>query len=93
MKYYPQNFSHILITGKIKKEAEIKIGDTNVKIAVAHGLDNVEYVVNKVREARQKGLELPYHFIEVMARMHRLHRNCHENPYIQQLYKEFLGEP
>lgn len=49
------------------KEAEFKIGDYQVKTAVAHGLSNVESVINKVREAKEKGLETPYHFIEVMA--------------------------
>jgi NADH-quinone oxidoreductase subunit G len=34
---------------------------------VAHGLANVESVLENVREARKSGGELPYHFIEVMA--------------------------
>lgn len=49
------------------KEAEIIIGDYNLKVAVAHGLGNVENVINKIKAAREKGLEPPYHFIEVMA--------------------------
>lgn len=49
------------------KEAQIKIGDYDLKVAIAHGLGNVEYVVNKIRDAREKGLEPPYHFVEVMA--------------------------
>jgi NADP-reducing hydrogenase subunit HndD len=49
------------------KETEIDIKGTKVRIAVAHGLGNVEYVLNKVREALAQGKELPYHFIEVMA--------------------------
>jgi len=49
------------------KEGTIPVGDHMVKVAVAHGLSNVEYVLNKVREAKAKGEELPYHFIEVMA--------------------------
>ncbi|MEI7473961.1 MAG: NADH-dependent [FeFe] hydrogenase, group A6 [bacterium] len=49
------------------KEAEIKVGEYNVKIAVAHGLSNVEYVVNKIRKAKENGEEPPYHFVEVMA--------------------------
>ncbi|MCU0666471.1 MAG: NADH-dependent [FeFe] hydrogenase, group A6 [Candidatus Omnitrophica bacterium] len=49
------------------KEAQIKIKDITVRIAVAHGLSNVEYVLNKVREAKKNKQELPYHFIEVMA--------------------------
>lgn len=49
------------------KEAEIEIAGHKIRIAVAHGLGNVEYVVNKVRDAKKAGKELPYHFIEVMA--------------------------
>ncbi len=105
------------------KEAEIKVGEHNVRVAVAHGLGNVEYVINKIRDAREKNLEVPYHFVEVMAcpggciggggqprnvdnevrklRSAGLYKDdqksktrcSHENPYIQQLYKEFLGEP
>lgn len=44
------------------KEAEIPVGDLNVKIAVAHGLANAR----KLLEAVQAG-EKDYHFIEVMA--------------------------
>ena len=40
---------------------------TKVRIAVAHQMGNIEQVLNVVREARDKGAELPYHFIEVMA--------------------------
>jgi NADP-reducing hydrogenase subunit HndD len=49
------------------KEGLIDIKGTKVKVAVAHGLGNVEYVLNKVKEAKQRGEETPYHFIEVMA--------------------------
>ncbi len=49
------------------KETKINIKGTDVRIAVAHGLANVEYVINRVREAKTKNEELPYHFIEVMA--------------------------
>lgn len=49
------------------KETEIKINNNTIKIAVAHGLSNVEYVLNKIREAKKNKKELPYHFIEVMA--------------------------
>lgn len=105
------------------KRANIAVGEHIVKVAVAHGLNNVEHVINEVREAKKQGAELPYHFIEVMAcpggciagggqplqvndkireqRMIGLYsddrekniRNCHNNPYIKQLYDEFLGEP
>ena len=49
------------------KEGVVDIEGTQVRVAVAHGLGNVEHVLNKVRTAREKGEELPYHFIEVMA--------------------------
>ncbi len=105
------------------KEAEIDINGTKIKIAVAHGLSNVEYVLNKVRKAKDDHNQQPYHFIEVMAcpggcvggggqpygvtdelrvarakglyqddQQHNI-RLSHENPYVKQLYKEFLGQP
>lgn len=50
------------------KEAAIPVtDDITVRVAVAHGLGNVEYIMNKVREAKKAGEELPYHFIEVMS--------------------------
>jgi NADH-quinone oxidoreductase subunit G len=105
------------------KETSVNIQGTSVKIAVAHGLSNVEYVLNKIREAKKNNEPLPYHFVEVMAcpggcvggggqpygvtdevrqaRSSGLYddddrreiRCSHKNPYVQKLYKEFLGEP
>ena len=49
------------------KEATIMVGDAPVRVAVAHGLANVEQVLDRVREAWKAGQETPYHFIEVMA--------------------------
>ncbi len=49
------------------KEGTIPVGNHTVKVAVAHGLRNVEAVLSKVRLAKAKGEETPYHFIEVMA--------------------------
>lgn len=49
------------------KEATLNVAGTDVKIAVAHGLGNVEYLINKIRDAKNKGEPLPYHFVEVMA--------------------------
>jgi len=49
------------------KEGAVQIGDRTVRVAVAHGLANVERVLDRVRAARQAGTEPPYHFIEVMA--------------------------
>lgn len=105
------------------KEAEIDIEGTPVRVAISHGMANVGKVLDKVRAARERGEETPYHFIEVMAcpggciggggqpygvsdeirrmRMEGLYqddrdsaRRCsHENPAIQRLYRDFLGEP
>lgn len=49
------------------KEGSVMVGNTQVRVAVAHGLANVEQVLDRVREARKTGAEPPYHFIEVMA--------------------------
>jgi iron-only hydrogenase group A len=49
------------------REGEIIINGTPIRVAVAHGLANVESVLEKVRAARKAGGEPPYHFIEVMA--------------------------
>ncbi|HEX7591121.1 MAG TPA: NADH-dependent [FeFe] hydrogenase, group A6 [Candidatus Limnocylindrales bacterium] len=105
------------------KEGKVTIAGHEVRFAVAHGLGNVETVLERVRAARDAGTEPPYHFIEVMAcpggcvggggqpygvtdnlREKRaaglyqedqggLWRCSHDNPYIQELYRDFLGEP
>lgn len=49
------------------KEGTVPVGPHMVKVAVAHGLANVEHVLKKVRDAKAEGKDLPYHFIEVMA--------------------------
>jgi NADP-reducing hydrogenase subunit HndD len=49
------------------KEAAISIEGTEVRVAVAHGIANVDKAIDRVRNARKTGEELPYHFIEVMA--------------------------
>ena len=105
------------------KETSVMINDIEIKIAVAHGLGNVEYVLNKIKKAKENGEPLPYHFVEVMAcpggciggggqpygvtdevRMLRAKglyqddeaqavRCSHDNPFIKELYKDFLGAP
>lgn len=105
------------------KVAEIPINGKKIRVAVAHGLNHVEYVLDKIREAEKNKTEMPYHFIEVMACLggcvggggqpygvtdelrakraagvYQDDKDCrkrcsHENPFVQQLYKEFLGEP
>jgi NADH-quinone oxidoreductase subunit G len=49
------------------KSAELDVAGKKVRIAVAHGMVNIETVLNEIREAKKAGKELPYHFIEVMA--------------------------
>ncbi|MEE9367827.1 MAG: NADH-dependent [FeFe] hydrogenase, group A6 [Pontiella sp.] len=49
------------------KAAEVDIKGTKVRVAVAHQMGNVEALLDQIRDAREKGLETPYHFIEVMA--------------------------
>ncbi len=49
------------------KEATVDIKGTEVRVAIAHQMGNVEAVLNKVREAKAKGEDVPWHFIEVMA--------------------------
>ena len=47
--------------------ATLNIAGTEVRVAVAHGLGNVERLLLEIRQARDAGAEPPYHFIEVMA--------------------------
>lgn len=49
------------------KGTEIDIAGHKVRIAVAHGTGNVEKVIERIKEAKAAGEDLPYHFIEVMA--------------------------
>ncbi len=46
---------------------EVPVGDTKLRVAVAHGMANVTTLMEEVRTARDEGREPPYHFIEVMA--------------------------
>ncbi len=106
------------------KEATVIVDQIPVRIAVAHGMGNIEYVLKRVQKALANNEEMPYHFIEVMAcpggcvggggqpygvtdklRLARAkglyneddflkkQRNSHENPHVQQLYKDFLEKP
>lgn len=49
------------------KKGAVDFKGTEVKVAVAHGMANVKSIMEEIREAREKGGDLPYHFIEVMA--------------------------
>ncbi len=44
------------------KEAIIKIGDKDIKIAVANGLGNAKKIMEMIRKG-----QCPYHFVEIMA--------------------------
>ena len=49
------------------REAEVEMAGKTLKLAVAHGLSNVDKVIDKIRKAKENGEEPPYHLIEVMA--------------------------
>ena len=49
------------------KTGSLNIQGHEIRIAVASGLGNVVKVMNQLREAKAKGEEPPYHFVEVMA--------------------------
>jgi NADH-quinone oxidoreductase subunit G len=49
------------------KEAVVDIKGTKLNVAVAHGLVNVQFILDKVRAALARGEKSPYDFIEVMA--------------------------
>lgn len=44
------------------KEANVRIGDLKVKVAVAHGLSNAKKLMDKIRSG-----EADYHFVEIMT--------------------------
>jgi len=49
------------------KESMISVNGNILRTAVAHGLNNVQTVLDRVKEALAKGEPSPYDFIEVMA--------------------------
>ena len=49
------------------KKGSVDFDGTEIKVAVAHGMANVKSIMDEIRVANEKGLEPPYHFIEVMA--------------------------
>ncbi len=53
--------------GKGIKKGKIEILGKEVRIGVASGLGNVSKLMNEIRDAKAKGQEPPYHFVEVMA--------------------------
>lgn len=65
----PENLEIKPILGVDKgiKEMTMNLAGKEVRICVAHGTGNVEKVMQHLQEAKEKGEEPPYHFIEVMA--------------------------
>lgn len=73
--------AHYLVTGNEHKgitfedvrgmdgvrSAEVKVGETTLRVAIAHGIANVRDLMEQLREAKATGQEPPFHFIEVMA--------------------------
>ncbi|MCX7848478.1 MAG: iron hydrogenase small subunit, partial [bacterium] len=51
----------------VYKRQTVEVGTHKLRVAIAHGLQHVDTVLERVREAKRVGAELPYHFIEVMA--------------------------
>ncbi len=49
------------------KEAEVDFDGRPIRLAAAHGMANVEVVLDKIRAAEQAGGEPAYHIVEVMA--------------------------
>lgn len=49
------------------KVGEVEVAGQKVRVAVAHGLRNVQTVLDEVRQAKAEGKPSPYALIEVMA--------------------------
>lgn len=49
------------------KEASLEIDGQTVHVAVAHGMGNVETVLDRIRKAEENGDGPAYHLVEVMA--------------------------
>ncbi|MBD4338993.1 ferredoxin, partial [Xanthomonas citri pv. citri] len=52
------------VRGKLNgiKEATVKIGDMDVKVAIANGLGNAGKIMDMIRDGKA-----PYQFVEIMA--------------------------
>lgn len=105
------------------KKSTIKMGEKEIKVAVAHGLANAQEILEEIKKGKAD-----YQFVEIMAcpggcimgggqpivsskkrndidvrkaRASALYkideqskiRKSHENPYIKELYEEFLETP
>ncbi|ACC98088.1 FeFe hydrogenase HydA (NuoG) [Elusimicrobium minutum Pei191] len=49
------------------KEANIDIDGTTVRVAIAHGLANVDHLLKEIEKTKAEGKPSPYDFVEVMA--------------------------
>lgn len=49
------------------KKGVVDFDGTPVRVAVVHGLSHIAELLDEVREAKAKGEQAPYDFIEVMA--------------------------
>jgi NADH-quinone oxidoreductase subunit G len=49
------------------KKGVVDVKGTPVKVAVAHGMANVQAILEEIKEAKKAGKERPYDFVEVMA--------------------------
>ena len=64
-----ENVEMSMLSAEWKVYAGVRSRSTGrrFKVAVAHGMANVRDVMREIQDARDKGKEPPYHFIEVMA--------------------------
>lgn len=60
-------FDQITDLNEGAKEMTLNIQNREIRVAVAHGIKNVETILEKVRRAKANGEKSPYDFIEVMA--------------------------
>jgi len=49
------------------RKGEVDINGIKVRVAVAHGMKHVRQILDEIRDAKDKGKDPPYHFVEVMA--------------------------
>ncbi len=49
------------------KQFSVDVKDVTLNLAVANGLGNARKVLDQVVEAKRKGEDMPFHFIEIMA--------------------------
>ena len=52
------------------RKGELEIEGKKIRVAIAHGMNNVSKIVEEIRQAKANGFvteDLPFHFVEVMA--------------------------